>query len=390
MGGGRWASALERHGLGQCAVPHPHAALSERAGVRLRGGGDRRQCLGGGSGAGFQGDLVEHWNGTAWTILPVTERLRRPTTTLWYLTAASALNATDAYVVGRSTVGTMSSGGLYQCTTTECHYLAGLSGLSFGGFDAVAALAANDVWVLGGFSNTGSFAAHWDGSTLTQYPLTIGPTSIAAVASNNIWVVGSSGIVHWDGASWQPVSSPTIGPLMLSPPAPPMMCGRSGSNGGALHWDGSTWTAVSTPAATLAGVAAPAPNSVWAVGNDAQEASLILHYTDQQFEDVPPANPFYPLCAVAGLPEHYQRVSLRRAGRAVSRSVLPAWQRGDAGAIAQDGEQCCRLAGGDAAERDVRGCAARSTFYDDRNGGQPRGDPGLSLWGTVRAVCRPH
>ena len=162
-----------------------------------------------GAGAGFQGDLVEHWNGTAWTILPVTERLRRPTTTLWYLTAASALNATDAYVVGRSTVGTMSSGGLYQCTTTECHYLAGLSGLSFGGFDAVAALAANDVWVLGGFSNTGSFAAHWDGSTLTQYPLTIGPTSIAAVAANNIWVVGSSGIVHWDGASWQPVSSPT-------------------------------------------------------------------------------------------------------------------------------------------------------------------------------------
>jgi hypothetical protein len=291
------AGILHWNGANWASVPFPTPYPPSATGPVFHGVavGAPNSVWAAGAGSGFQGDIVEHWDGTAWTIIPVTALRDRPTTTLWYLTGASAFNATEAYVVEQSTVGTTSSGSLYYCTTTECHFVAGLCGLAFGGFTAVSALAANDVWVLGGFSDTGSFAAHWDGSTFTQYPLTIGPTGIAAVTTNDVWVVGATGIVHWNGTGWQPVPSPNIGPLSAVAARAADDVWAAGANGGALHWDGTAWTAVSTPAAGLAGIAITAPHNVWAVGTDPQNASLILHYADQQlFEDTPPSNTFYP------------------------------------------------------------------------------------------------
>jgi hypothetical protein len=84
----------------------------------------------------------------------------------------------------------------------------------------VAALAADDVWVVrggtvatgAGFNGTGPAGVlHWDGrawSTSLSLPSADGTTitDITATAPNDVWVVGSEAggplIRHWDGRRW--------------------------------------------------------------------------------------------------------------------------------------------------------------------------------------------
>src|SRR5262249_7387823 len=121
--------------------------------------------------------LTEHWNGTAWSVVP-----------------SPNVGAGHNYL------------------------------------NAVAAVAANDVWAVGNTltdsSNDSTLIEHWDGSSWTVVPCpnpgatfnSLGSTT--ALAANNIWAAGSSSddgnnsqtlIVHWDGAAWSAVSSPNVG-----------------------------------------------------------------------------------------------------------------------------------------------------------------------------------
>ena len=162
-----------------------------------------------------------------------------------------------------------------------------------GGFgEAVLALAADDVWVVGigaGYGDATSssvgLALHWDGSgwTDTEVPIVGNRTNainaISGVASDNVWAVGhwrhiagayKALIHHWDGSSWSHVPNPAedipqtflddvaaaawndvwaIGSINYS--APLMM-----------HFDGSTWSIVSGPPGGTA-IAAVGPNDVW-------------------------------------------------------------------------------------------------------------------------------
>jgi hypothetical protein len=130
--------------------------------------------------------LTMHWNGSAWSVVPV----RRDT--------------------GSST-----------------DYLVAVSGA-----------ASNDVWAVGigrGLYSNRAFATirHWDGVHWTQKVCRAasssnppedheggGPdayfTGISAAASNDVWAVGVSGsgpmILHWDGSAWTTVTHPRAFP----------------------------------------------------------------------------------------------------------------------------------------------------------------------------------
>jgi hypothetical protein len=103
---------------------------------------------------------------------------------------------------------------------------------------AVSGAASNDVWAVGigrGFFNNRAFATirHWDGVHWTQKVCRAasssnppddyeggGPdayfTGVSAAASNDVWAVGVSGsgpmILHWDGSAWTRVTHPRAFP----------------------------------------------------------------------------------------------------------------------------------------------------------------------------------
>jgi hypothetical protein len=111
------------------------------------------------------------------------------------------------------------------------------AGASLGGRQAfvtnVAALSADDAWAVGYFASVGAkpptpLIEHWNGRSwslrptralarlTTALPQTL--TSVAAIARDDIWVLGTPGsnspdvYLHWDGASWQLLRGPNISP----------------------------------------------------------------------------------------------------------------------------------------------------------------------------------
>ena len=99
--------------------------------------------------------------------------------------------------------------------------------------NAVAALAANDVWAVGGYIPSGATSKyktlimHWNGSewSIVQSP-NIGEdnnqlNAVFAYAANDVWAVGyyrdatlnanRTFTVHWNGTNWSTITSPTEG-----------------------------------------------------------------------------------------------------------------------------------------------------------------------------------
>ena len=99
------------------------------------------------------------------------------------------------------------------------------------------------------------------------------PTAVWAVAPNDVFLVCSAGrILHFDGISWTPMTSPTSQDLAD-------VWGDSGSNvyavgdGGILRYDGMSWTVINTTAGAR----------VWGAGTDVfvitKDRAAILHGT---------------------------------------------------------------------------------------------------------------
>jgi hypothetical protein len=208
-----------------------------------------------GSYDGFQTQqsrpLVEHWNGTVWTIVP-------------------------------DSIGG-ANGGLWS----------------------VAAGGPNNIWTIGSYWDGNAdqtLVEHWDGTSWSMVPSPYlgtnytNPPAIAVVSATDIWAVGSNTIIHWDGSTWRVVPSPPIGVgyrnllgVTVMNPTDVWAVGYDNPNNGdpyqALteHWDGTGWSIMPNPGAgsglwQLRGAAAVNANNVWAVGEGDGE-TLIEHFT---------------------------------------------------------------------------------------------------------------
>lgn len=128
--------------------------------------------------------LVEHWNGTAWTVaaVPAPSVPSGWTFASATLTGVSARSATDIWAVGSVTAN---RSGSTQTRPLALHY----DGTSWAGtptpanatvtvstvLNAVTAVAANDVWSVGDISDTtgqtpvgGTLTMHWNGSVWSR------------------------------------------------------------------------------------------------------------------------------------------------------------------------------------------------------------------------------
>jgi hypothetical protein len=164
--------------------------------------------------------LIEHWNGQEWSVIPSPNSGAGTN----QLAGVAAVAADDVWAVGRYDRGTALWGTLIEhwdgsaWSIVPSPNTAG-SNLLWG----VTAVAANDAWAVG-VADDRTLALHWDGSAWTIIPTpNVGSDSnvllgVTAVAANDVWAVGrynNTGlfwlqtlVLHWDGSAWSIVPSP--------------------------------------------------------------------------------------------------------------------------------------------------------------------------------------
>jgi hypothetical protein len=150
--------------------------------------------------------FIEHWNGSAWSVVPA-PTASRPS----YLEAVSGTSATDASAVGYQTKpGTSTLVPLIEHWNGTAWSMVSLPSSMTGlnGLNSVYAAAPNDVWATEGgprypdspYSSPPAVFLHWDGTAWSTVrapvPLAYGLgyqyLSIAGSGPGNIWAAGTA------------------------------------------------------------------------------------------------------------------------------------------------------------------------------------------------------
>jgi hypothetical protein len=174
------------------------------------------------AGTDYNHTLAEHWDGTSWTEV-LTPHPQLP---ISYLFGVAAIASNDVWAVGYE----INVGGNYRTLIEHWDGTAWTvvqDGTFAGWLTSVAAIAPDDVWAVGSTNYIGQgLIEHWDGTTWTRTLLqdTVFLRAVTAINQSDVWAVGqlphdSEGdytyAVHFDGSSWTQV--PTPSPLQRQP-----------------------------------------------------------------------------------------------------------------------------------------------------------------------------
>jgi hypothetical protein len=247
--------------------------------------------------------LAEHWNGTAWKVVPTPN----PGTSANFLRAVSAFSASNVWAVGRADNSTLT---LHWNGTSWSQVPSpspGVGGNDLSGVDAVSATSA---WAVGEASDASStqktLILRWNGTNWSQVASPAPGTdsvldAVTATSAGNAWAVGSfftgtagkTLILRWNGTTWvQAVSPNPSGPVtemdLVGAAA------TSASNAWAVgtyntgtsqktfiaRWNGTAWKQVSSPnpdpEPSLSGVAAASASNAWAVGGAGSAGKTLI------------------------------------------------------------------------------------------------------------------
>jgi hypothetical protein len=193
--------------------------------------------------------LIEHFNGSAWSIVAA------PTPPAGgALDAVTAISASNVWAVGH--LGNGRDGNLIEhFDGTSWKIVQGPATGTFATLNGVSGTSASDVWAVG---SVGRFAGvqilHFNGqtwSTVSNLPLDTSLQGVVALAPNNVWAVGAD-IEHFDGKSWSIVPSPGAVGSPSSGFGLSAIAAASADNiyavgGGIEHFNGTSWSIVSSP-----------------------------------------------------------------------------------------------------------------------------------------------
>ena len=275
--------------------------------------------------------LIQHFDGTHWSIVPSPNR---PDDVFSELHSVSAASANDVWAVGSSETGGAPTRTLIQhWNGTQWRIVPSPNPDSqLNELRGVVALSANNAWAIGYRGGTRNetpletLILHWDGIRWHQVASPNVPgganqlSGITAISANDIWAVGSAGVaplaIRWNGNAWSVVPMQTSSGL--SSERLTAVSGISSNDVWAVgqgkgfftnqtsakirHWDGTRWTekvcraaSVSNPPngyegegapdAYFTGVAAVASNDVWAVGAFGS-GPMILHWDGRAWTTV--------------------------------------------------------------------------------------------------------
>lgn len=241
------------------------------------------------------GTLIEHWNGTSWSVLPSTTGL---------LYGVSVLSSNNVWTVGLNSGKTL----VEQWNGTQWNIIPSPNPGAFGNrLASVTALSPTDIWAVGDYAATKfgdqSLVEHWNGKqwrvvkspVLGQFPYEL--RAISAVAANDIWAVGTyttpPGDIsltlteHWNGKMWSvvPSPSPTGDDILLGVAAistSDVWAVGDYSVGGhhlVIQWNGTSWNVVPSPhrsntVSSLGAVSADSVGNMWTAGVDINKSKF--------------------------------------------------------------------------------------------------------------------
>ena len=187
--------------------------------------------------------FVEHWDGKAWSVVPVPDPNPVHPGMTQSLSAISADSAHDVWAVGDYLIRTGPASDRYETYTLHWNgtswrvvhmpKVAGTNDLEAYQFNAIDAISPDNVWAVGdaGINVTTigtpsrTLIEHWNGTAWSIVPSPKGGTApfldgVAAVGPASIWAVGSDTpaggqpqtlALHWNGTAWTRAPSPTVG-----------------------------------------------------------------------------------------------------------------------------------------------------------------------------------
>jgi hypothetical protein len=269
--------------------------------------------------------LVEHWNGSVWSVVPSPNM---ETGAVDELRGVAAVSSSDVWAVGdyfdvyfdrTETLMEHWDGSVWSIVPSPNNV-----GTASNNLYGVAAVSSGDVWAVGDYWNGPSspfqtLVEHWNGSVWSAVPspnVGVGLNrlwTVAGVSSSDVWAVGfyengttdQTLVEHWNGSVWSVVPSPNVG------------TGHDGLNGVAAvsandvwavgssgltlmeHWNGSAWSVVPSPNVGTGyngpeAVAAVSSSDVWAVGSYFDDAgvawTLMEHWNGSAWSVVPSSN----------------------------------------------------------------------------------------------------
>lgn len=244
--------------------------------------------------------LIEHYDGTQWTVVTSPNLPGYP---MNQLTGVSAVSATDIWAAGFATTSGYLNQALLAYYDGDQWALVATPALPDSDdnfFTDVVALDTDDVWIVGAYrtTGTGSYHAlveHYDGAQWSIFPtpgldmLNADLEGLTAIAPDDLWAVGNQAsgaggtyqtlIVHYDGSGWEAVDSPSITTgdnilhnVAFADATHGWAVGRAQEDyedyAIVLFYDGGNWTVASrhTESSDLWAVTAPGVNDVWAGG----------------------------------------------------------------------------------------------------------------------------
>lgn len=235
--------------------------------------------------------LIEHWNGANWSIVPSPS----PDQDENQLHAIAGAASNDLWAVGGRGDGDTCCPyeSLIEHWDGTSWSVAPNPGLT--ALQGVTAVAVNDVWAVGTpAAGGGDIIEHWDGTAWTGISAPIKNDAgggiylraVTAVSATDIWAVGDqenpgigeggtdySVTEHWDGTAWTVVGlalqNSTLGGVAATGPSNAWAVDATGLMQ-TQHWDGATWSVIPTPnpgtGSGLQAVAAVSAGDIWAVG----------------------------------------------------------------------------------------------------------------------------
>lgn len=199
--------------------------------------------------------VIVHFDGTEWTqdSTPVQENL----TGVWGTDSANVWAVGGRRAAAENIVLHYDGDGWTQ-----------VSPFQGSGFENIWGLQSGEMWAVG------DPILHYNGTSFIEEakPTNQVLTDVHATSDANVWSVGYRGeILHNEGGRWTPaVGAPTRGNISDIWGAAPddvwaSVTGRSAGRA-ILHYDGAEWNRISSPSQNLFGVWGSGPDDVWFVG----------------------------------------------------------------------------------------------------------------------------
>jgi hypothetical protein len=261
--------------------------------------------------------FAEHFDGTKWTTIP-TPALAAGN--FGFFDSVAAISSNNVWAVGQTGNASPFSALIEHWDGTKWSIVSSPTLTGSVLLDAVTAFSANNVWAVGNQSGV-NLIEHFDG---TSWSVASAPSQthegligISGTSGSDIWAVGSVGrsdtsvqVLHFNGTAWSKVTAPSpdfedvLQAVSARTTSDAWAVGlASGVNANPTlieHWNGTQWSIVTSPTipsgdtAQLNGVVDLASNNAWAVGTEGTSAgvfTLIEHWDGTQWSIVSSPTP---------------------------------------------------------------------------------------------------